>query len=262
MSAVSPMMSEGPEEEQKPKRQYRKERPREVIEEGIRELRVQLRPTNEQGSSGSRRVRRVGMTPGVVYGAYGKEGQGLGDRYFVKLDTTWANREIRRIQSSFENTVYELVVEGEAGKDGGAVVMEKVLAMPNGVRLHGVRRDLLNINFIRYKPGRKQPIPIRYINDDLNNNIQKKGAIVLRLKSHQDIILPDNPEEVPQWLDLDLENVRSGNKLRVKDIIVPPGIKLFRGDEQIWEEVICSIKGKKFIVGDDEKDDEGDDDKL
>lgn len=45
-----------------------------------------------------------GMTPGVVYGS-GKNEQGLGDRHFVKLDTKWANREIRRIQSSFENTV-------------------------------------------------------------------------------------------------------------------------------------------------------------
>lgn len=58
VSAVSSMIPEEPEEEQKPKRQSRKERPREVIEEGIRELRVQLRPSNEQGSAGSRRVRK------------------------------------------------------------------------------------------------------------------------------------------------------------------------------------------------------------
>lgn len=38
-----------------------------------------------------------------------------------------------------------------------------------------------------------------------------------RLRTHQYIILPENPAEVPQWLDLDLQHVQSGDKVRCTD---------------------------------------------
>lgn len=34
-----------------------------------------------------------------------------------------------------------------------------------------------------------------------------------RLRTHQHILLPDDPEKVPKWLYLDLEFVRSGSKV-------------------------------------------------
>lgn len=34
-----------------------------------------------------------------------------------------------------------------------------------------------------------------------------------RLKTHQKILLPDDPEKVPRWLYLDLEFVSSGSKV-------------------------------------------------
>lgn len=36
---------------------------------------------------------------------------------------------------------------------------------------------------------------------------------LFRLKTHQHIHLPDDPAKVPKWLYLDLEFVRSGNKV-------------------------------------------------
>ncbi|CAM9730256.1 unnamed protein product [Laminaria digitata] len=77
------------------------------------------------------------------------------------------------------------------------------------------------------------------------------------MKSHQHIILPEDPEKVPKWLYLDLESVRSGSKLRVSDILLPEGILLFRGyDPAIWNEVVCTIKGKKVFTGDDREDED------
>lgn len=42
-----------------------------------------------------------------------------------------------------------------------------------------VFRTLLSVNWIRYKAGRKYPIPIKFINDDLNDNF-RKGAYIRR----------------------------------------------------------------------------------
>lgn len=47
--------------------------------------------------------------------------------------------------------------------------------------LHGVAvfRTLLSVNWIRYKAGRKYPIPIKFVNNDLNDNF-RKGAYIRR----------------------------------------------------------------------------------
>lgn len=51
-------MAENELQEVEDSKSYRTERVKEVIEDGIRELRVQLRSKSEEGSNGSRRVRR------------------------------------------------------------------------------------------------------------------------------------------------------------------------------------------------------------
>lgn len=44
---------------------------------------------------------------------------------------------------------------------------------------HEVLRTVISVNWMRYKAGRKYPIPIRFINNDLNDSF-KKGAYIRR----------------------------------------------------------------------------------
>ncbi|CAM9118861.1 unnamed protein product [Ectocarpus sp. 8 AP-2014] len=273
----------------------------------IREMRVQVRPRGEYGSRGARRIRRAGKVPGVVYsnsdnrGHSSRPGGGVGrpadDPILVKVDKIVLDREVRRLNASFDNTVYDLVIEGETssgndaaddgievtvadpgaggdrgkeeeegasagegGVEGGAQHQQqperRELVLANQSRLHPVFRTLLSVNWIRYKAGRKYPIPIKFINSDLNENF-RKGAYIRR-RTHQHILLPEDPEMVPKWLYLDLEFVRSGSKLRVSDLMMPEGILLHRANEPgMWNEVVCTIKGRKvFASGDSAGDDE------
>ncbi|CAM9275576.1 unnamed protein product [Scytosiphon promiscuus] len=239
----------------------------------IREMRVQLRPPQEHGSRGARRVRRAGKVPGIVYSnadASLESGAPVDNdtRFLVKADKLMLDREVRRLSTSFDNTVYHLVIEGASPSDKGSmgdagdgegvgIATERhELVLANQTRLHPVFRTLLSVNWIRYKAGRKYPIPIKFINDDLNDNF-RKGAYIRRLRTHQHILLPDDPEKVPKWLYLDLEFVRSGSKLRVSDIMMPEGIKLHRGNEAaMWNEVVCTIKGRKVFAEADSSDDD------
>eukprot|EP00903_Cladosiphon_okamuranus_P011668 g10974.t1 len=249
----------------------------------IREMRVQLRPPNERGSRGANSVRRAGKVPGILY-SNNDLGAKNTDTFMVKVDKIVLDREIRRLGASFDNTVYDLVIEGaqpeghdddegvsiavrdpagakgkagqgqeeEGGAQQGVGEERRELVLANQTRLHPVLRTLVSVNWIRYKAGRRYPIPIKFINSDLNNNF-RKGAYIRRLKTHQHIILPEDPEKVPKWLYLDLEFVRSGSKLRVSDIMMPEGIRLHRGDETAtWNEVVCTIKGRKVFASEDD----------
>ncbi|CAN0383626.1 unnamed protein product [Pylaiella littoralis] len=261
----------------------------------IREMRVKLRPPSEQGSRGARRIRRAGKVPGVVYST-NDAGAKQGEPLLVKVDKIVLDREIRRLGASFDNTVYELVVTGESQPEGaqddqgiditvqdpavgqpqasaggpaggesseeggGGVQPEKEhreLVIANQSTLHPVFRTLLSVNWIRYKAGRKYPVPIKFINHDLNDNF-RKGAYIRRrglkaktkngpralLKTRQNILLPDDPDKVPKWLYLDLEFVRSGNKLRVSDIMMPEGIRLHRGAESSKRKYLSRLRNR------------------
>ena len=68
-------------------------------------------PREEQGSRYSRKMRKEGFIPGVVYGQ-GQDGEK--SRVMVRVNKIEFLRELRRIGKSIENTVYELSVEGGA----------------------------------------------------------------------------------------------------------------------------------------------------
>ncbi|CAN0003667.1 unnamed protein product [Discosporangium mesarthrocarpum] len=182
-------------------------------------LQAQLRGPDETGSRGSRRCRASRMYPGVLYGS-GPGQSGRGERSLLKVDAKAIDAEIRRRDAAFESTVYDLVVqqnengEGATAMGGGGeegAITERVL--PTSVRLHPVMRTVLNVNFIRFKPGRCHAIPLRFIDEDMNPNI-KRGAIIIRIMSHARIVLPDDPGDVPQYLDLSMEKVRAGSKVK------------------------------------------------
>lgn len=65
------------------------------------------------------------------------------------------------------------------------------------------------------------------------------GVSKWRLRTHQDILLPENPEDVPQWLDLDLEHVRSGIKV---------GNMFLRGGKSWWVDVCVYIYTHVFLL--------------
>eukprot|EP00601_Ochromonadales_sp_CCMP2298_P004258 CAMPEP_0173181066 /NCGR_PEP_ID=MMETSP1141-20130122/7074_1 /TAXON_ID=483371 /ORGANISM="non described non described, Strain CCMP2298" /LENGTH=100 /DNA_ID=CAMNT_0014104005 /DNA_START=140 /DNA_END=438 /DNA_ORIENTATION=+ len=73
------------------------------------QLQVSLRATNSTGSSKSRRLRKEGLVPGVLYGVDQ-------DRNVLKTLVTVPQkelmRELRARGKAFENTVYEITMGG------------------------------------------------------------------------------------------------------------------------------------------------------
>ena len=116
------------------------------------------------GSKVSRRLRREGLIPGIIYGndvqGFGKGADHpLNKTIEVVVKHTDIQAELRAHKNVFESRVYELEIEGSA---------EKFTVLPRHCELHPVQNQVMNCNFLRYWPGRVVSIPLKYVNQEVS----------------------------------------------------------------------------------------------
>ena len=63
------------------------------------------RPPQPQGTRASRKLRRSGWIPSILYG-----GSGFGSQQLLQVETKALNKELRELKGSFNDTLYDLHV--------------------------------------------------------------------------------------------------------------------------------------------------------
>ncbi len=159
-----------------------------------------------QGSSASRRLRRAGRVPAVVYG-------GANAAANVELDHNEIYHALRK--EEFHSSILDLDVAGKT---------ESVLL--RAVQWHPYKPLVLHVDFQRVDAS--QPIhvkvPLHFINGDVSPAVKLNGAIINHVMNEIEIVtLPGN---LPQFIEVDLTNLDAGQSLHVSDIKLPEGVTI------------------------------------
>ncbi|CAM9359083.1 unnamed protein product, partial [Chrysoparadoxa australica] len=161
------------------------------------------------GTSSSRRLRREGYVPAVIFGS---DTHGNKERLLIQVPKAGLDKLMREERRAFQGTVYEACVQGRR---------KGIQVIPHQVQWHATKHEVINIAFLRYKAGRSVSVPIEFINEDLCP-VLKRGAFVLKLETRLNVTTDsDDPTMIPKALEVDLEGVPFGSKLRVSDINFP-----------------------------------------
>jgi len=175
------------------------------------------------GSRHSRRLRQSRWVPSVMYGGDGNK------RTLIQLSLKELSAEIRAKGSSFENTRYTLEVGGQQHE-----------VVPRQLQLHPVTDEILSVNFMKFKLGMKLDIPLRTVNDELSPAI-RRGAFYLAIsKTLRCKVLGDN---VPPFLQVDLDGAPNKSVLRLEHIHVPESLQVHNPDPNF---VAGTIVGKRI----------------
>ena len=163
------------------------------------ELEVALR--KEKGKGASRRIRREGRIPGVLYGR-GKDTHSLS----LKPD------DLRKILSSGarENTLIALKVEGEgAEKIGNQVVMLKDL------QADPIHRTYLHADFYIVAMHEKieVEIPIRLTGKAEGTKV---GGILEQPR--REVRVRCLPSDIPEFIEVDVSNLNIGDSIHVQEL--------------------------------------------
>ncbi len=154
------------------------------------------------GTRSSRRLRREGRVPAVVYG--------LGQDP-VSIDVDWP--ELRRALTTDAgvNAVIHLEFDGD-----------KQMSIVKDIQRHPVRRDVTHVDFLRIDPKQDVTVDVPVVMvGEAKAVTDADGMVDQNLFT---LTVNSAPDAIPNELEVDISDLTIGDSLRVADIALPAGV--------------------------------------
>ncbi len=162
-------------------------------------------PRAKQGSGASRRLRLTGRVPGILYGANKPAAN-------VELDQKDLLQNLKR--EAFHASILDLALDGQK---------EQVLL--RDYQMHPWRQQVLHVDFQRVDKTRKihVRVPLHFINADICVGVKTGGGVVLHTMN--DIDIQCLPDDLPEYIEVDLKDLELNELLHVSDLVMPQGVE-------------------------------------
>ena len=160
---------------------------------------------NDLGKGASRRLRRTGKVPAVIYGA---------DTDPVSI-TVDHNSMFHHLENeAFYSHILTIDVDGKKEK-----------AVLKDLQRHPSKPILLHADFMRVsdKDKLKMNVPLHFTNEELSPGVKKGGLVTHNITDVEVICLPKN---LPEYLEVDLSGLEMEGILHLTDIKLPAGVEL------------------------------------
>ncbi len=158
-----------------------------------------------QGSSASRRLRRAGRVPAIVYGG---EGQPLN----IELDHNEIFHALRK--EEFHASILDMQLDGKKA--------DRVLL--RSVQWHAYKQQVLHVDFQRVAAGQAltTKVPLHYINAEVSPAVKLSSNVITHVVTELEIACL--PADLPQFIEVDLANVIAGGSLHLDQVKLPKGV--------------------------------------
>lgn len=177
-----------------------------------------------QGSGASRRLRRAGQVPGIIYG-------GAGDALAVTMDHNELYHLLRK--EAFHASVLSIDVEGS-----------KESVVLRDTQWHPFKQQVLHIDFQRVAADEKihVKVPLHFIGGDDSPAVKLGGCIVSAVINDIDVVcLPGN---LPEFIKVDLSALDAGHSVHVSELTLPAGVELVvRGEGDAVVATALKVRG-------------------
>jgi large subunit ribosomal protein L25 len=161
-------------------------------------------PRNTEGRGASRRMRRTGKAPGIVYG-------GTVPPQPIELDHNALIHALRT--EAFHASILTMNVDGSSTQ-----------VLLRDVQMHPFRNEVLHVDFQRIDPSRKihMKVPLHFINEALSPAVKSEGAIISHVMTEMDIACL--PKDLPEFIEIDLSELDTAHSLHVSGVKLPAGV--------------------------------------
>ncbi len=165
-------------------------------------------PRATEGRGASRRLRRTGKAPGIVYG-------GAAAPQPIELDH---NALIHALANeAFHSSILNMKL------DGG---MQKVLL--RDVQMHPFKRQILHIDFQRVDESRRihMRVPLHFRNSEISPAVKLASAIINHVVT--EIEVSCLPKDLPEFVEVDLAELAVGQSIHLSALTLPEGVNAIR----------------------------------
>ncbi|KAF0814648.1 50S ribosomal protein L25 [Andreprevotia sp. IGB-42] len=188
---------------------------------------IEAQARAEQGTGASRRLRKAGKLPGIVYG-------GSTEPQAVVLDHNSMYYTLQ--EEAFHTSLVQLSVDGKA---------EQVLV--RSVNYHPFKQLVLHIDFQRVDDSTQVEIrvPLHFVGADASEGVKLQGGSVSHILN--EALVRCVATKIPEFLTVDLSTLNAGHAIaHLSDIALPEGVSLpslARGEDL----AVASLNGAKAV---------------
>ncbi len=186
------------------------------------------------GTNKVRNLRKNEMVPAVIYGNEAE----------VQKVNIPLNELLKASQNDlFYTQILLIAIDGKEEK----VVLKELQREPQ-------KGKLLHADFMRVsrKTILKVTVPINFINEENCLGVKTEGGVVI--KTAREIEVSCSAENIPESIEIDIENLNLNESLRLSDIVLPDGAEI-PGLTEETDQLVVSVNPPKAVIEDDPMDD-------
>ncbi len=161
-------------------------------------------PRHTEGRGASRRMRRAGKAPGIVYG-------GTVAPTPIELDHNALFHALRG--EAFHSSILTMKLDGAATK-----------VLLRDVQMHPFRNEILHVDFQRVDENKKihMKVPLHFVKGEDSPAVKLSSAIISHVTT--DLEITCLPKDLPGFIEVDLSTLEVGHAMHVSSVKLPAGV--------------------------------------
>lgn len=176
-------------------------------------FKIDAKTRKVKGSSASRRLRRAGTVPGILYGNNAPV-------QMIEMEHNAIYLALKK--EAFHSAIIDLTLDGKT---------EQVLL--RDYQTHAYKPRVFHVDFQRVdaKSTLHTRVPLHFINADKAPGIKLKGGILNQLVTEVEIKCLAT--DLPEFIEVDLGNLNVGQSFHLKELKLPRGVQLAHADDEM-----------------------------
>jgi large subunit ribosomal protein L25 len=170
-------------------------------------MKFEITATNRQaqGTGASRRLRKAGRVPGIIYGG--------GEPALVELDHNNLYHALRN--EKFHASILTVDTAGN-----------KQQVLLRDFQMHPFRQQVLHIDFQRVEANKKihMKVPLHFINAEICPGVKLHSAVVSHVLNELEIICL--PADLPEFIEVDLASLDVSHPVHIAALKLPKGVEV------------------------------------
>jgi large subunit ribosomal protein L25 len=175
-----------------------------------------------QGSGASRRLRRAGKVPGIIYG-------GAATPQAIEIDHNELLINLKK--EAFHASILNIVLDGK-----------KQQVLLRDTQRHAFKPLILHVDFQRVDATHElhTKVPLHFVNEETAPGVKLSGGLVNHVITELDVHCL--PKDLPAFIEVDLATLNVGDTIHLSQIKLPKGVKLVQHSAD--DSVVVGVVGK------------------
>ena len=183
----------------------------------------------KQGTGASRRLRNTGRAPGIVFG-------GEAAPITIELDHNALWHALKK--EAFHASILDMDLAG---------TVHKVLL--RDVQYHPYKPQVLHVDFQRVddKTRLHKKVPLHFVNADESEAVKTDKCVINHVMT--EIEVECLAMQLPEFIEVNLANVKKGDTVHARDLVMPKGIKrVTHGRTNLTVATVVAPKVEEVVV--------------